>query len=67
MTIRDYRLARGLTQQQLADAAILNRSQIQKLERGEIQVGNITLSNAARLACALGIKIEDLIENQEKP
>lgn len=67
MTIRDYRLSRGLSQQQLADTAGLNRSQIQKLERGEIQVGNITLANAARLAYALGIKIEDLIENQEKP
>jgi len=62
MTIRDYRLSRGLTQQQLADAALLNRSQIQKLERGEIQVGNITLANAARLAAALGIEIDDLLK-----
>lgn len=67
MTIKEYRTARGLTQQQLADTAGLNRSQIQKLERGEIRIGNITLANAARLAYALGIKIEDLIENQEKP
>lgn len=67
MTIREYRTARGLTQQQLADAAFLNRSQIQKIERGEIQVGNITLANAARLAAALDITIEQLIENQEKP
>jgi len=65
MTIRECRLARGLSQQQLADTAGLNRSQIQKIERGEIQIGNITLANAARLAAALAIKIEELLEESK--
>ena len=61
MTIRERRRAAQLTQVQLAEAAGLNIRQIQKIEAGEIQIGNITLTNAARLARALGVKIEDLL------
>ena len=61
MTIRERRRAAQLTQAQLAEAAGLNIRQIQKIEAGEIQIGNITLTNAARLARALGVKIEDLL------
>ena len=62
MTIRERRRAAKLTQAQLAEAAGLNIRQIQKIEAGEIQIGNVTLTNAAHLAQALGVKIEDLLQ-----
>ena len=62
MTIRERRKAAQLTQAQLAEAAGLNIRQVQKIEAGEILIGNMTLTNAARLAQALGVKIEDLLQ-----
>ena len=60
MSIRDRRLAAGMTQRQLAAAAQINIRQLQKIEAGEIRLGNITLATAARLAVALGVDLEDL-------
>ena len=62
--VRERRLALGLTQAQLARAAGINPRQIQKIESGEIRLGNITLANAARLAEALGLTIEALLEEE---
>jgi len=62
MSIQALRAAAGLTQRQLAEAAGVNIRQIQKIEAGEIQIGNVTLQNAARLAEALGVTIESLLE-----
>ena len=62
MTLQSLRAAAGLTQKQLAEAAGVNIRQIQKIEAGEIQNGNVTLQNAARLAAALGVTIESLLE-----
>lgn len=61
MTVKELRAAAGLTQAQLAEAAGINVRQIQKIECGEINVLNITLGNAAKLAAALGVKVEDLL------
>ena len=52
--IKTLRQAAGLTQQQLADLAGVNRSQVQKLERGEISLGNITSRTYLALCDALG-------------
>lgn len=62
MSIRELRLGAALSQQQLADAAGINRRQIQKIEAGEISIENVTLKNAAALAQALGVNIEDLLK-----
>lgn len=62
MKLRDLRAAAKLTQAQLAAAAGVNVRQIQKIEAGEIQIANVTLSNAARIARALGVRIEELLE-----
>lgn len=62
MTLRERRSAAQLTQAQLAEAAGVNVRQIQKIEAGEIQIGNVTLTNAARIAQALGVKIEELLQ-----
>lgn len=60
MKIKDLRLAAGLTQAQLVELSGISRGQVQKLERGEIQLGNITLTTAAKLAEALGVGLEEL-------
>jgi transcriptional regulator with XRE-family HTH domain len=59
--LRDLRAEAGITQAQLAAASGINLRQLQKIEAGEIKLGNVTLANAVALARALGIAAEDLI------
>lgn len=51
-----------MTQAGLAEKSGVNIRQIRKIEAGDIRIGNITLTNAARLAAALGVRIEDLLK-----
>lgn len=51
--VRELRLARSMTQQQLADASGLHRVSINKLEHGQLDVG---VSNVASLAAALQVE-----------
>jgi transcriptional regulator with XRE-family HTH domain len=51
--IRELRLARYMTQQQLGDATGLHRVSVNKLEHGLLDVG---VSNVAALAAALGVE-----------
>lgn len=60
--IKDLRTNKGMTQKMLAAETGINIRQIQKIESGEIQIGNITLTNAKRLANAFGITIESLLD-----
>lgn len=55
------RVAKGLTQLELSRRSGVNSRQIRRIETGEAKIGNITLANAAALAHALGVEIEDLI------
>lgn len=57
MKIKALRLAKGYSQEQLAERAFLHRTYIGMIERGE---KNITLKNIYRLAVALGVSIKDL-------
>lgn len=54
-SIAQIRKERGMTQQQLADAAAINIRQVQRLESGENQISGTSLRIAARIADALGI------------
>lgn len=60
--LKQLRTNAGLTQKGLADAAGVNIRQIQKIESGEIQIGNITLKNAKALADALHTSIDSLLD-----
>lgn len=60
--LKQLRTNAGLTQKGLADAAGVNIRQIQKIEAGEIQIGNITLKNAKALADALHTSIDSLLD-----
>jgi transcriptional regulator with XRE-family HTH domain len=57
--IREQRLARGLSQEALADAASLDRSHMGKIERGE---RNVTVLNVIRIARALQQEPSDILK-----
>ncbi len=57
--LRNFRRARNLSQEDLAELAELHRTYIGSVERGE---RNITIDNMERLARALGVTIQDLLE-----
>lgn len=56
------RKRRGLTQKQLAGMTGLKTSYISRLEIGERSLGKLSLDVAARLAAALGIRAEELLD-----
>jgi transcriptional regulator with XRE-family HTH domain len=57
-----HRKQRGLTQKQLADMTDLRTSYISRLEIGERSLEKLSLDIAARLAAALGIHAEELLD-----
>ena len=63
-TLGDFRRAAGLTQKGLAEAAGVQLSTLQKLERengkGTRSIERMELRNAVKLAKALGMTIEEL-------
>lgn len=61
------RMAAGLDQPTLAKAAGVNISQIQKLERGEIKIENLTAKNLFALADALGCDPKGLVYGVTEP
>lgn len=56
--IAHFRIARGMTQQVLADLAGIERSHLARLELGEREAG---LRMLEKIADALGIAIRDLL------
>lgn len=66
MDIKSARQAAGLTQIQLADLVGMNRSQIQKIERGEIDPANLTARNWIKLCATLDISPWSILEEDAK-
>ena len=64
-SIYGLRQFRGLTQQQLADAAGVNVSLVRKIEGGTVSIGNITAKNLLALADALNVAPRRLVTNQK--
>ena len=60
--IKSHRLAAGLTQEQLADRSGVNIRQIQRVEFGTSDAGNLTARNLLAIADALGVDPHSLIE-----
>ena len=56
--VRTQRLARGWSQQQFADKAVLHRTFIGSVERGE---GNISILNLRLLARVLRVPLAELL------
>ena len=61
--LRNIRISRELTQEQLAFNADIAISQIGRIERGEI---NATISTVSALANALELEINDLFNFKKK-
>lgn len=59
--LKEARQKAGMTQKELADASGVNARQIQRIENGESEIGNVTLANAAALADALGVDVRELL------
>lgn len=55
------RRAEGLTQAELAEASGVNIRQIQRVELGEAEAGNLTAKNLIAIADALHVDIRRLI------
>lgn len=62
--LRDARIAAGLTQKQLADLSGVNVRQIQRVEIGESEAGNLTAKNLLSIADALSVDPRELIADE---
>jgi len=58
--VRELRLRRGYSQEELAERANLHRNYVGGVERGE---RNLSLINIVELARALSVKPADLLKN----
>jgi len=56
--LKKFRLAKGFSQEALADECGLHRTYVSSVERGE---RNITVDNMEKLAIALGVDLRELI------
>jgi transcriptional regulator with XRE-family HTH domain len=63
IVLRSLRLARGLSQNELAAKCRLDRAYVGAVERGE---KSITVETAAKLASGLGIRLSDLFARLEQ-
>ncbi|MBD2300986.1 helix-turn-helix domain-containing protein [Nostoc sp. FACHB-190] len=58
--VKEQRLYRGMSQEELAEKAGLHRTYIGMIERGE---KNITLLNIEKISKALEMKIDELLKD----
>lgn len=58
--LKEFRVRKSLSQEELADIAGLHRTYVGSVERGE---RNISIDNMDRLASALGVQLKDLLGN----
>jgi len=62
-TIKKFRLAAGLSQEDLAERADLHRTYIGDVERGE---RNVSLINMVKLSKAANVKLSQVLKEAEK-
>lgn len=60
--LKKYRIANNLTQSQLEEKTGILRQAISRLENGDRSINDASLDIAARLATALNVHAEDLLE-----
>lgn len=62
--LRKIRIAKGFSQEALAEACDLHRTYVSSVERGE---RNITVDNMEKLAIALGVDIREMLAPNANP
>lgn len=62
--LKQLRIAKGLSQQGLADAAGVKRRLIQTYEQGERDINGAHIDTLCALCLCLGCKIEDILEDE---
>ena len=60
--LKKFRLAKGYSQEELAERCDLHRTYVSSVERGE---RNITVDNMEKLASALEVDIRELLSQNE--
>ena len=63
--LKEVRLAKGLTQKQLADSANINIRVLQHYEQGTKNFHHARLDTLLKICLALDCKLADIIENEE--
>ncbi len=61
--LRKARLAKGLSQEALAELATLHRTYVGSVERGE---RNVSIDNMERLAAAVGVALPELLRESKR-
>ena len=64
MKIQEIRKARGLSQRQLAEASGVNMRVLQHYEQGFKDINKAAAETVKALADALGVRMEDLLEER---
>lgn len=67
MSLKAWRIRRGLTQTQLAELSGVNRVSINKYENGERRPQNMTLGTAYRLADVLDVEPREFLKPDNDP
>ncbi|WP_263603452.1 helix-turn-helix domain-containing protein [Chryseobacterium sp. PET-29] len=62
-TVRNLRIQKGLSQEQLAHLSDVHRTYIGMIERAE---KNVTLTSIQKIAYGLGVSIIDLLEDDRR-
>ena len=62
LKLKEFRVKKNLSQEELADMSGLHRTYVGSVERGE---RNISIDNMERLASALNIQIKDLLSDDQ--
>jgi len=60
--LREARLAKGLSQEALAELATLHRTYVGSVERAE---RNVSIDNIERLAAAVGVALPELLRESK--
>lgn len=61
--LRKARLAKGLSQEDLAELASLHRTYVGSVERAE---RNVSIDNMERLAAAMGVSLPSLLQEAKR-
>ncbi len=61
--LREARLAKGLSQEALAELATLHRTYVGSVERAE---RNVSIDNIERLAAAVGVALPELLREGKR-